>query len=289
MPVKHRRVRFISILALLAGGVLLSVTVDRGTARVIADVNVDFVADIPEISIRRKPASVTISGITASSAHEDRLVRDAEIIFPGADVKTRFRAGVLLPDYWENASLQLLRALGATETATATIRGQQIVIRGVSTGSGTLQASLDALEASVSSNVAVDEDVVVVGNTASPEDLCRRNLSQAVSVPVQFGESSDEIRSASLATLDRIVGVAYDCRDFIIAISGHSDASGDESWNRLLSLARAQAVADYLVSAGIDPGRVQTFGQGSSMPIAANDTSEGRRQNRRIEFDLSSR
>ena len=108
----------------------------------------------------------------------------------------------------------------------------------------------------------------------------------AVTEPVAFHRSSAEIRTSSFATLDRIIEIANDCRDNSIAIIGHSDALGDESWNRRLSRARAQAVADYVIRAGIQQQRVVVEGLGSSQPIADNSTAHGRGLNRRIEFEL---
>jgi OOP family OmpA-OmpF porin len=55
-----------------------------------------------------------------------------------------------------------------------------------------------------------------------------------------------------------------------------------------LSRKRAEAVKDYLVSAGIDESRIGTVGYGPDKPIADNDTKEGTEKNRRIEFRLLS-
>jgi outer membrane protein OmpA-like peptidoglycan-associated protein len=54
--------------------------------------------------------------------------------------------------------------------------------------------------------------------------------------------------------------------------------------NIKLSEQRAKAVCDYLISKSIDPGRMTHKGLGSSLPLSPNDTEEGRKQNRRVEF-----
>jgi len=71
-----------------------------------------------------------------------------------------------------------------------------------------------------------------------------------------------------------------------IEIYGHTDNAGDEKVNLDLSNNRAKAVSDYLVSRGIDPGRINHKGFGSIKPIASNETEEGRKLNRRVEFLL---
>lgn len=71
-----------------------------------------------------------------------------------------------------------------------------------------------------------------------------------------------------------------------VEISGHTDNIGNESVNTKLSEQRAKAVCDHLISKSIDPGRMTHKGLGSSVPISSNDTEEGRKQNRRVEFKL---
>ena len=66
-------------------------------------------------------------------------------------------------------------------------------------------------------------------------------------------------------------------------IIGHTDSKGDAKYNEGLSLRRAQAVSDYLVSTGADASKLQVIGRGENDPIASNDTAEGRAANRRVE------
>jgi outer membrane protein OmpA-like peptidoglycan-associated protein len=71
---------------------------------------------------------------------------------------------------------------------------------------------------------------------------------------------------------------------FKIEISGHTDAVGDAKTNLRISLLRAQSVALYIVSQGIEKERIVAKGFGSAKPIASNDQEEeGRELNRRIE------
>ena len=73
-----------------------------------------------------------------------------------------------------------------------------------------------------------------------------------------------------------------------IEIGGHTDGKGSDSYNKRLSENRARAVVDYLVSKGVDPDRLQFKGYGKSVPVAPNDTDEGRALNRRVEFKILS-
>ncbi len=72
-----------------------------------------------------------------------------------------------------------------------------------------------------------------------------------------------------------------------ISINGFTDSIGSNKYNRSLSKKRAKAVAEYLVHLGLNKNRVVWQGHGGDKPIANNATSEGRKQNRRVEFIIS--
>jgi OOP family OmpA-OmpF porin len=71
-----------------------------------------------------------------------------------------------------------------------------------------------------------------------------------------------------------------------INVIGHTDSVGPEEYNQQLSVRRATAVKDYMVSQGIDAGIIDVSGQGESSPVADNGTKEGRAQNRRVEIQI---
>jgi outer membrane protein OmpA-like peptidoglycan-associated protein len=69
-----------------------------------------------------------------------------------------------------------------------------------------------------------------------------------------------------------------------ITVEGHTDNAGSAAINLPLSENRANAVRDYLISAGIEPGRISAVGRGGSRPIVDNRTAESRAANRRVEI-----
>ena len=70
-------------------------------------------------------------------------------------------------------------------------------------------------------------------------------------------------------------------------VDGHTDNTGESSYNQQLSLKRAQSVADVLIDLGIDPQRISVRGFGEAYPLAENASSRGRAQNRRVEIVFS--
>ena len=68
-----------------------------------------------------------------------------------------------------------------------------------------------------------------------------------------------------------------------VMITGYTDNVGEANFNSTLSLQRAEAVRDYLISLGADPQKFQVSGAGETNPVADNSTDEGRAKNRRVE------
>jgi OOP family OmpA-OmpF porin len=88
---------------------------------------------------------------------------------------------------------------------------------------------------------------------------------------------------AKLADLvDKTKGVNL---EVIIAV-GHTDAIGSNAYNQRLSVARSEAVKNFLVSRGVERNRVYTEGKGEAQPVADNKTAEGRAKNRRVEVEV---
>jgi OmpA-OmpF porin, OOP family len=100
---------------------------------------------------------------------------------------------------------------------------------------------------------------------------------------VTFDTGKATLRPESLGRLDSVVEFMAHKKNMRIEISGHTDNAGKKKVNQVLSEKRAQACRDYLVSKGIEPGRIGTVGYGDERPIAPNDTEQGRQRNRRIE------
>lgn len=103
-----------------------------------------------------------------------------------------------------------------------------------------------------------------------------------------FDLAKATLRTESNTELDRLIGVLTDNPNLKIEISGHTDNQGSLALNTKLSEDRAKAVVDYLISKGVDSGRLTFMGYAFNQPIATNDTEEGRQENRRVEFKVMS-
>ncbi len=150
-----------------------------------------------------------------------------------------------------------------------------------------------------SAGTAGDDNTSVAAETASgdgataalsplgsPEECQAEFDSLLAQRAIQFSSASAVISVDSYELLNELGEIAGRCSGTIIAIEGHTDSTGPLQGNIDLSLARAEAVMEYLVGLGIDRARLSAFGYGPTLPVASNDTEEGRAQNRRIEFKV---
>lgn len=102
---------------------------------------------------------------------------------------------------------------------------------------------------------------------------------------ILFDLDKATIRPESNGLLDEIVAVIRDNPQIRkIAIEGHTDSDGSDSYNLKLSDDRAKAVRTYLNEHGIEASRLTAKGFGETKPIGDNGTSKGRDDNRRVEF-----
>jgi len=104
---------------------------------------------------------------------------------------------------------------------------------------------------------------------------------------VMFGSSKAELRTSVVPNLDRVVAFLTRYPDRTVAIAGFTDNRGSSDYNLGLSERRANTVKVYLTQGGVDPRRITSAGMGQSSPVADNESSEGRQQNRRVEVTIS--
>ena len=108
-----------------------------------------------------------------------------------------------------------------------------------------------------------------------------------LSADALFAVNSAELGPDARQELNELVNQIRQRDDLTrVFIAGHADSTGSDAINDPLSQRRADSVARYLASQGVDTGLLETRGYGSRQPVASNDIHEGRRQNRRVEVTL---
>src|SRR5437867_2821741 len=103
---------------------------------------------------------------------------------------------------------------------------------------------------------------------------------------IHFDFDKSNIRSGDAGTLDQKVGILQANPNLRIRISGHCDERGSDEYNLALGNRRATAAKQYLVSHGIEAGRIETISYGEERPLAQGHDEGAWTQNRRDEFEI---
>ncbi|MDG2002951.1 MAG: OmpA family protein [Novosphingobium sp.] len=121
-------------------------------------------------------------------------------------------------------------------------------------------------------------------------DITETDNGQAILVNlpdgVTFDVDSSALKPQFRTTLDDIGANLGQYPNSLIDVYGHTDSTGSDQYNQGLSERRSSTVANYLVTRGVSGTRIRSQGFGENMPIASNDTIDGRSRNRRVEIKI---
>ena len=104
---------------------------------------------------------------------------------------------------------------------------------------------------------------------------------------VRFNVNKSTLTVQAQSNLDKLIPVLKEYGETNIDIFGYTDSSGSATYNLSLSKDRAKSVKKYLIAKGLSSNRLNTTGLGIADPIASNETTEGKIQNRRVEFAIT--
>ena len=230
--------------------------------------------------------TLTLTGYVPDNAVHAAIVAAAAKKFFSEKVVDNLKASIGAPSGFAAAVPPALGALSRLSTGTLVVSDREVKLSG--------DALYDAAAVQIRAGLGKDfppgwrfKADVSVKPAAAPVDatVCQQLFSDLLTKGnIRFQPGQAVIDPDSAGLLDRLIETALRCPTANIEIAGHTDADGGDAANQALSEQRAQAVADYLVKAGLPVDRFTSTGYGSTQPIASNDTDEGKAQNRRIEF-----
>lgn len=105
---------------------------------------------------------------------------------------------------------------------------------------------------------------------------------------VLFDTNEAQLKPGASSTIRRLAEFLDEYPDRRLLIEGHTDSRGTYEYNRELSSMRAEAVRSALMAEGVSAERLKAQGLGEQYPVASNDTSAGRQENRRVDIIVSS-
>jgi OOP family OmpA-OmpF porin len=101
---------------------------------------------------------------------------------------------------------------------------------------------------------------------------------------IRFDVNKATLKPESMGVINEIAALMNEHPEINFSVEGHTDSDGDDAFNQTLSEQRAETVVSTLKKLGIDGSRMTSKGWGESKPIDSNATSEGKANNRRVEF-----
>ena len=122
-------------------------------------------------------------------------------------------------------------------------------------------------------------DILKLSKPKEGQKIVLKNISY------QIGKAS--LTKSSYHELNLLFDYLQNNKNIKIEISGHTDNLGAKDLNKQISTSRAKTVYDLLVKKGISGSRLRFAGYGSERPIASNNTADGKRKNRRTEFEIT--
>lgn len=224
---------------------------------------------------------VVVSGIAPDDATKQAILTRLREFY-GDRVADQLKVGkVRTPPQWSQTVLMSIQPnLKNVTQGRLDISGANITLRGNVTSDGMRSQLETQLGQGLSRAYTVNNKLEVVAPEQAVVDKALANRiiefqsGSAVLTPVGQGILND-----MAIALNKVGGRS-------VRIIGHTDDQGVSATNLALSLARASAVKAYLIEKGLHAESLTAQGLGSTKPIADNTTDEGRRRNRRIEFDV---
>lgn len=236
-------------------------------------------------------------GVELRGRLTDDLVRKsvdafARVQFGASKVYVATRLDPELPDGWPVRVLAGLEALSLLDGGKLLVRADTVEISGV-TGSQLARARIAQILSgklgqgqTYRVDVRYDEALDPLAALPTPEECAAAVAAVLARQKITFTPGSAEIDASAGTVMDALAAALADCPGIRMEIAGHTDSQGSEGGNKALSQARAEAVLLSLQGRQVDVSGLTATGYGEAVPIADNETEEGREANRRIEFTL---
>jgi peptidoglycan-binding protein ArfA len=244
--------------------------------------------NLAPLSILRNGNDFTLTGELPDLATKDSLLSALKgVLGSGVNLidKLTISAGVVAPD---------LAGIAPEFTAAADITnfgfnlvGDTLTLTGTAP-SDAVKAGVEAAAKAAWPNVQIVNNIEVKGVAAAGScSNLQADITAALTAPITYETDGSTLTAGAKTELTAVANAIKACPDARVTVVGHTDNTGNDAVNVPLSNNRAQSVADYLVSAGVPAGSVSSKGEGSSNPVASNDTADGRAQNRRTAITVN--
>ncbi|HQF30285.1 MAG TPA: OmpA family protein, partial [Hyphomicrobiales bacterium] len=231
---------------------------------------------------------IVLVGRVPDEAARSAILAHVSRLFPDRAIDDRLVVADGAPQGFAAAVEAAIDALGRLVTGRAAVLDGTIELTGEAYNERAIDEILDLLKRALPQGFTTAGGLRVAAPAAEVAATeCQQLLSGLLSNnTIHFESAQSVIAVESYGLLDALAFASQRCPAARIEIGGHTDADGAEDANLALSEARAAAVRDYLVRAGVAVDRLDARGYGEAEPVADNATEEGKAKNRRTEFRI---
>lgn len=188
---------------------------------------------------------------------------------------------VSAPNGWSDSVTRVITPdLKRISQGKLSVRGTQVDLTGKMAVQTEIQPTTALFQSLVQSPYRFNPQITV---NAAEQSVIDNALKNRI---IEFESGKAILTPVGAQILDEMVTALNKVQGKNVKIIGHTDSQGNPVTNQPLSMHRAEAVKQYLIAKGVSATRLTVEGMGSTKPVADNATEEGRRKNRRIEFDV---
>ena len=238
----------------------------------------------------RQGNGIVISGNVPDDADRETILTAAHRKFGSTEVAGDLVFASGAPAAFVDASTTALQMLSRLAGGRVEITDKAVSIEGIAYRPNAVQEIADALPAGLPSGFTVATNTVAAGQDGQPVAAVEcRDLLQSVlqTGRIAFDGTKADITEDSIGLLDRVAAAISRCTGVVIEVGAYSDKEGSASRNKDRTQARAEAIVDNLVGAGVRREALTAVGYGEANPVADNSTDAGRAANQRIEFTVA--
>lgn len=227
-------------------------------------------------------APIVVEGVVPNDASKQAILTKMQSVYGADQVVDKIQVRpVSAPNDWSDSVTQVITSdLKKVKQGQLNVRGTQIELTGKMTDPNEITPTTSKFESLVQQPYRFTAQLTV---NQAEQKIIDDALKNRI---IEFESGSAILTAAGKSILDEMAIALNKVGTKKVKIIGHTDSSGDANKNTVLSQQRAAAVQNYLVSKSITADRLSTEGKGSSQPVADNTTADGRKKNRRIEFEV---
>lgn len=238
-----------------------------------------FMSGVPVIAYAEP---IVVEGAVPNEASKQAILNKMYAVYGTGQVvdKIQVRA-VSAPNGWSDSVSEVITEdLKKVKQGKLFIRGTQVELAGKMSNQNDIQPTTVSFQNLVQAPYRLNTQLTV--NQAEQkiiDEALKNRIIEFESGSAILAESGIQILDEMAVALNKVAGKK-------VKVIGHTDSSGNPAKNLTLSQERAAAVKNYLIGKNIPTDRLSVEGLGSNKPVADNTTAEGRKKNRRIEFEV---